>query len=61
MSSTENANAESHYILIVIAIIVGVAGVYLRFADFHYAGFIANILLIAGVGLALKAVFAILK
>lgn len=61
MSQTEEANSESHYILIVIAIIVGLAGVYLRFADFHYSSLIANILLILGVGIALKAVFAILK
>jgi hypothetical protein len=61
MNSTENANAESHYLLIVFAIVVGLAGVYLRFADFHYANIIANILLIIGVGIALKAVFAILK
>lgn len=61
MNSTEEANSESHYLLIVVAIIVGLTGVYLRFADFHYSGPIANILLIAGVGIALKAVFAILK
>ncbi|TWJ00090.1 hypothetical protein JN11_02505 [Mucilaginibacter frigoritolerans] len=61
MESTENANAESHYKLIVVAIVIGLAGVYLRFADFHYSTIIANILLIIGVGIALKAVFAILK
>lgn len=61
MNSTENANDESHYILIVIAIIIGITGVYLRFADFHYATILANIILIIGVGIALKAVFAILK
>jgi hypothetical protein len=61
MTPTEEANSESHYLLIVFAIVVGLAGVYLRFADFHYATWLANILLLAGVGLALKAVFAILK
>jgi len=61
MNHTEEANSESHYLLIVVAIIVGLAGVYLRFADFPYSGWIANLLLIAGVGIALKAVFAILK
>ena len=61
MNPTEEANAERHYLLIVVAIIIGVTGVYLRFADFHYSNIIANILLIAGVGIALKAVFAILK
>jgi hypothetical protein len=61
MNPTEEANSESHYILIVVAIIIGITGVYLRFADFRYSSMIANILLIIGVGLALKAVFAILK
>jgi hypothetical protein len=61
MNPTEEANSESHYFTIVIAVIVGITGVYLRFADFHYSTIVANILLIIGVGIALKAVFAILK
>jgi hypothetical protein len=61
MTPTEEANSESHYILIVVAIIIGISGIYLRFLNFPYNNIIANILLIAGVGLALKAVFAILK
>jgi len=61
MNKTEEANSESHYILLVIAIVIGIVGVYLRFADFRYNNIIANIILIIGVGLALKAVFAILK
>ena len=61
MNQTEEANSESHYLLIVVAVIIGVIGVYLRFADFHFATIIANILLVIGIGIALKAVFAILK
>ena len=61
MNSTENANAEGHYKLIVIALVIGLLGVYLRFFDFRYATILANIILILGVGIALKAVFAILK
>ena len=61
MNQTEEANAESHYFLIVIATIIGATGVYIRFADFHYSSIVGNILLIAGVGLALKAIFEILK
>ena len=61
MNPTEEANSESHYMTIVVAVIIGVTGVYLRFADFHYSTIVANILLIIGVGIALKAVFAILK
>jgi len=61
MNPTEEANSESHYLLIVVAVIIGVTGVYLRFADFRYNNIIANIILIIGVALGLKAVFAILK
>ncbi|HEY4324547.1 MAG TPA: hypothetical protein VGN20_11195 [Mucilaginibacter sp.] len=61
MNPTEEANAEGHYLLITVAVIIGVTGVYLRFADFQFSNIIANILLIIGVGIALKAVFAILK
>jgi hypothetical protein len=61
MNSTENANAEGHYKLMVLAIVIGITGVYLRFAHFHYASAVANIILIIGVLIALKAVFAILK
>ncbi len=61
MNPTEEANSESHYLLIVVAVIVGITGVYLRFADFRYNNIVANIILIIGVAIALKAVFAILK
>ncbi len=61
MNSMQEANSERHYILIVIAIVIGLVGVYLRFADFKHASAIANAILIAGVAVCLKAVFAILK
>ncbi len=61
MNQTEEANAEKHYILIVIATIIGLTGIYLRFADFPWNNFVANVLLIIGVGIALKGVFGILK
>ncbi|HEY8928178.1 MAG TPA: hypothetical protein VIM55_03245 [Mucilaginibacter sp.] len=61
MNSTENANAEGHYKLMVLAIVIGITGVYLRFAEFHYSSAISNIILIIGVLIALKSVFAILK
>jgi hypothetical protein len=60
-SSTQKANAEGHYKLLVIAIVIGIVGVYLRFADFKYASAVANIILIIGVVITLKAVFAIMK
>ena len=61
MNSTENANAEGHYKLMVLAIVIGTIGVYLRFADFNYSSMVSNIILIIGVLLALKSIFAILK
>jgi len=62
MSSTEHANDERHYILLTLAIAIGLIGVFLRFAgDAPYYSWIANVILILGVGIALKGVFAILQ
>jgi hypothetical protein len=61
MSSMQEANSERHYILLVIAIIIGLVGVYLRFADFRHASAVANVILAIGVGVGLKAVFTIVK
>jgi hypothetical protein len=61
MSSIENANAEGHYKLMVVAIAIGLLGIYLRFADIPYTNIISNIILIIGALIALKSVFAILK
>ncbi|HTD39656.1 MAG TPA: hypothetical protein VK671_03480 [Mucilaginibacter sp.] len=62
MSSTEHANDERHYLLLTVAIVIGLVGVYLRFAgDAPYFSWIANVILIIGVAIALKGIFAILK
>lgn len=61
MSSIQEANSERHYILLVIAIVIGLVGVYLRFAPFGHASAVANIILAVGVVVALKAVFSIIK
>jgi len=61
MSSTENANAEKRYLTIVVALIIGLFGVYIRFADFSLAVIVGNILLVIGVLIALKGVFGILE
>jgi hypothetical protein len=61
MSSTENANAERHYLIITVAVIFCIVGVYLRFADFHNSSIVANIILIIGVVIGLKGVFGILE
>ena len=67
MSSVENANNERHYVLITIALVIGLVGVYFRFAadpaSNHVAiyNWVSNIILIIGVSVALKGIFAILK
>jgi hypothetical protein len=61
MNATEEANSEKHYLLIVLATAIGIVGIYLRFADFRYNNIVANTILVIGVAVALKAVFAILK
>jgi hypothetical protein len=61
-STTENANQPRHYILLTFSIIIGIIGVYLRFAgDAPIYSILANIILVVGVVIALKAVFAIMK
>ena len=62
MNKTEEANSERHYLLLVVAIIIGIVGVYLRFvADFRHVNIVANIILIIGVAIAMKAVYDILE
>ena len=61
MESTENANSESHYKLLMLAVVIGLVGVYTRFANFNHSSIVANVILIIGVLIALKAIFAILK
>jgi len=61
-NTREEANAPRHYILLTFAIIVGLVGVYLRFAgDARIFNIAANIILVVAVLIALKAVFAIMK
>ncbi len=67
MSSIENANNENHYKLLTVAILIGMVGVFFRFAaapsegHLFFYNCVANIVLIIAVLIALKGVFAILK
>jgi hypothetical protein len=62
MSTTENANAPRHYIALTFAIIIGLVGVFLRFAgDTSIYNILSNIILVIAVVIALKIVFDILK
>ena len=63
MSSIENANSEKHYIILVVAIAIGITGVFIRFAgdeNSTYFSWIANILLVLGVAIGLRSVFRII-
>jgi hypothetical protein len=62
----QKANSTNIYIIITAAVIIGLAGVFFRFLDMFFGhGFIftsvSNIILVIGILIALKGVFAILK
>jgi hypothetical protein len=66
MNSLEKANSLNVYVVLTVAIIVGMVGVFFRFLDEIFGhGFIftsvSNIILVIGILIALKGVFAILK
>ena len=60
-SSTQNANSEKHYVALILAVVIGLVGVFIRFADFKLASATGNILMGIGAILVLRAVFAIMK
>jgi hypothetical protein len=66
MNSVEKANSLNIYVVITLAVLVGLAGVFFRFLDQAFGhGFIftsvSNIILVIGILIALKGVFSILK
>ena len=62
MNTRENANATSHYIMLTVAIVIGMAGVFLRFAgDSFFWTSLSNVVLVIGTIIALRTVFAIMK
>lgn len=61
MNPTEQANRPIHYLVIVLAVIICVIGLFTRFADFKEATAIANTIFIIGVAVALRAVYGILR
>lgn len=57
-----NANETSHYKLMTVGIVIGLAGVFGRFVqDSSLASGIANVLVAVGSVISIKAVLAILK
>jgi hypothetical protein len=64
MESTQNANSEQHYKILVIAIAIGITGVFIRFLgdeNSTYFSWIANVLLILAVAIGLRTVFKIIE
>lgn len=58
----ENANDTRHYVILIAGIFIGLVGVYLRFAgDASIWSILSNIILVVGVVVSLKSVFAIMK
>ncbi|RWY47869.1 hypothetical protein [Mucilaginibacter gilvus] len=60
MQSMENANKEGHYKFLILTIIIGLVGCYLRFAEFPHATLVSNLILLFASIIALRAVFKIL-
>ena len=59
---TEESNDPAHYNLIVIGIVVGLIGIFLRFTgSWMFIDAVSNILLIIGTVICLRAVLRILK
>ena len=59
---TLNSNATSHYRLMTIGIIVGLAGIMLRFAgSWALIDIAANVLFVIGIVICIKAVLNILR
>lgn len=61
-TNDNNANETSHYIILVVAIVFGLAGTFVRFIqDSFLFTSIGNVLLIIGTFIAIRSVFKILK
>ncbi len=61
-SNDNNANDTKHYVLLVIAIVLGLIGTFGRFIqDSFLATSIANVFLIIGAVFAISIVFKIIK
>lgn len=61
-TNDNNANETKHYVTLVVAIIFGVAGTFVRFVEdsFLFTS-IGNVLLIIGSVIAISTVFKIMK
>ena len=61
-SETVESNNPSHYKLIIVGLVVGLLGVFLRFTGtWGLIDIVSNILFVIGIVICLKAVLTILK
>lgn len=62
MENTEHANNPRHYLLLTVAIFIGLVGVYFRFfGETVMYSIVSNIILVIAVIFGLKVVFTILE
>jgi len=62
MQKSTTANDTRNYVVLTIAIIIGMVGVYFRFlGDSFFYTSVSNVILIIGIIIALRSVFTILK
>lgn len=69
MNKTEQANSESHYLLMILAVVVTVIGLFFRFfgdqANYTYVSahytHISDIIFVIGAALVLRVLYRILK
>jgi len=60
-SRLEEASAPRHYIQLVVVIVIGLVGIYLRYADFRYSSLVADAILLIAAFLMFRIVFRIMK
>ncbi|WP_419802588.1 hypothetical protein [Mucilaginibacter sp.] len=62
MNKSTTANDSKNYIILTIAILIGLFGVYFRFfGDSYFYSLVSNIFFITAIVIALRSVFTILK
>jgi hypothetical protein len=61
MDRLEYASEPRHYIKLLVAIVIVIVGIYLRFADFRYSSLIATLIFLAGTIWIFRIVFRIME
>jgi hypothetical protein len=61
MNSPEKADPIKEVSLLIVAIFIGLIGVYLRFAEFAYSSEVADVIFLIAIVFAIKVVLDLLK